>query len=165
MNYTTKKLYRDIARKCAILAWILIAEFLVGIILIISFSHTIAEKVSTKTFTTIFIIVFVSMIFGLIANFISDIYRRRLIVYKNNIREYRIRREYRRALQLFKSNDLKEVVNIYNKHIPDDHRYKDLLYISLIHEFMHSNDETMREKGNRKFAELIAENDPNKIFE
>jgi hypothetical protein len=91
-------------------------------------------------------------------------YRRRLVEYMKNIREYRIRREYCRALRLFDSQDFKTIVDIYNRHIPDNHQYKDLLYISLIHEFKHTDDQDMKEKGDIKFAKLIENNHPKHIY-
>lgn len=144
--------------------YITIALLCVGIFVLAFITSLLFSKsMSTTLIMIIFITAFLVLVTGLVFNIISDMYLRRLVEYKNNICEYRIRREYCRALQLFNSKDLKEVVNIYNKHIPDKHRYKDLLYISLIHEFMHSEDETLKEKGSTKLVELIADNSPDHI--
>lgn len=159
MKSEVKFSYKRKSKTYITIAWLCVGIFILAFITSLLFS----KSMSTTLIMIIFITAFLVLVTGLVFNIISDMYRRRLVEYKNNIREYRIRREYCRALQLFNSKDLKEVVNIYNKHIPDKHRYKDLLYISLIHEFMHSEDEILKEKGYSKFLNLINDNSPANI--
>jgi len=73
-------------------------------------------------------------------------------------------REYCRALRLIESQDLKTVVDIYNNFIPVHHKYKDLLYVALIHESMHSDDIEIKNKGIAKFNKLINDNSPLKVY-
>lgn len=160
MKAETKFNYKKKSKVYARLAWTTIVIFVLAFVSSMLFS----KLMSYKLIITIFLSALVIIIVGLVFNIISDMYRRRLVEYMHNIREYRIRKEYCRALLSLKSKDIKTAVNIYNKHIPDKHKYKDLLYISLIHEFMHSDDNDISDKGNIKYTALIADNNPNSIY-
>jgi uncharacterized membrane protein (DUF485 family) len=168
MKYSTKKRYKSRYRKFSILAWTTVILFVVLFILLLVLSYF--NIINSVGITISGIVLFTLLITGMVLNFYMILYNDRLKRYMNNIREYRTLRDYQKALLSIESGDIKSAIKLYNNCIPNG-RYKDLLYISLVHELKHgdnsieySEGETMKEKGCRKFAELIKKNDPNNIY-
>ena len=149
----TPELKRWYKKKCKlnqVLAWIMVIIFTICFSFPFIFTKYITEPTAYFFFSTTII----SVIIGIILNGIASSHRRELINYKYSIREYRIRRNYVKAMQYLTNNDLVSAVNMYNI-IPSNHKCKDYLYISLFHEFKHSDIDTIKDKGIQNFNEFI----------
>jgi len=87
--------------------------------------------------------VFVSMGFWMF----SQGYQSALIIYKNQIKEYRVRTAFVKAMTFIESGDVKSAMDIYNDYIPVKHPTRDYLYSLLIYLMSKSNDPDLVKRG------------------
>lgn len=155
MNLNTKRRYKKYCRKFSIIAWLLVGLFFLSFITLTIFAKNMSNILISVLGSTMVM----SLILGLVFNFSSDLYRRTLIRYKNNINEYRNRRKYVITLNLIKTGDLYGARKVYNT-IPRNHILSEKLYTALIHEFIHSSDEKLIEIGEKAVYDLLVKYDP-----
>ena len=159
MKPEDKRKYKKYAKNLLIAGYMAVILFLASFIMLLTF----IDKIPYFLRVIMIITMILSIMSGLVLNFISDGYRKDLIYYMRNIREYRIQRNYCKALELIESGDLQGARKIFNNLMPSKHRYNDLLFVALIHEFKYSQDPELKEIGLRNINERIAYYNTNKI--
>lgn len=157
MDLNTKRRYKKYAIVFSKTAWSILAIFIVLFVLLMIY----AGNMSKILLGILSVTIVMSLILALVFNFASDLYRRNLIRYMGNIKEYRIRRKYVKAMKHIQSCELIEARKVY-KSIPENHRLSDYLYIALTHEFIHSDDDELSKKGIAVIDALINHYDPEK---
>jgi hypothetical protein len=140
------KIYGRLAT-ASLLFWIL--EW---VVLIIVRNHTVGEW---KINFFILITIFLAPLFGsLILWTISGVHTSNRQVYKNQIREYRVRVAYKKCMDYINAGDLNAACEIYNDFIPVKHSTRDYLFSVLVVLMSRSDDPDLKKRGEEKLAML-----------
>lgn len=133
------KLYGRLAT-ASLLLWVV--EW---IVLIVVRNHTVGEW---KINIAILLIIFLAPLFGSLLLWItSGVHTSNRQVYKNQIREYRVRTAFQKCMTFIESGDLNAALDIYNDFIPVRHPTRDYLYSVLIVLMSRSNDPDLVKRG------------------
>jgi hypothetical protein len=103
--------------------------------------------------------VFVSLGFWMV----SQGYQGALIIYRNQIKEFRVRRAFQKCMEYIEAGDLDMARNIYNDYIPTKHPTRDYLYSLLIWLMSKSEDPELKKTGVEKVTYLKEFYHPAKI--
>jgi hypothetical protein len=93
----------------------------------------------------------------------SQGYQGALIIYRNQIKEYRTRVAFQKCMAFIESGDLNSARNIYADFIPARHLTRDYLYSILIVLMSKSEDQDLKETGVDRIAKLKMHFDPASI--
>lgn len=112
----------------------------------------------------ILLIIFLAPLFGsLILWTISGVHISNRQIYKNQIREFRIRRAYQKCMDYIDAGDLNAACDIYNQYIPIKHPTRDYLFSVLIVLMSRSTDPDLKQRGEEKLEMLRTYYNPYKI--
>jgi hypothetical protein len=102
---------------------------------------------------------FISLAFWMVAQG----YQGALIIYKNQIKEYRVRKAFVKAMTFIESGDVKSAMDIYSDYIPVKHPTRDYLYSLLIYLMSKSNDPDLVKRGTDRLIGMKDFYSPDKI--
>jgi len=140
------KLYGWLAT-ASLLFWVL--EW---IVMIVVRNHTVGEW---KINLIILLLIFLAPIFGsLVLWTVSGTHQSKLFIYRNQIKEYRVRTAFVKAMTFIESGDLNAALEIYNNFIPLKHPTRDYLYSVLIVLMSKSNDPDLVKRGTDRLISL-----------
>lgn len=147
------------------LAWSMVGFFIAYVILIMSANKIFGHPLGTyMPLIVALILLLVPLFGGLLFTMWSSFCRQELIIYRNHIRLYRIRKFARQILELIQAGNVDAAINIYKKFdLGYDRVLDDYVYGILLGSCRFSGDEALKRIFDKKIVKMIETYDPNKI--
>lgn len=124
---------------------------------------------SDAAITNVFIQIMIALAFllpiftGLVFLFFAQAEINKLRWYKNDIRKYRTRKYFPKAMDCIDAGDIAGAIDYYNGFIPVKHDVRSYLYGILLYMSSKSDDPKRKKTGDDKIADLRKFYDPNQI--
>jgi hypothetical protein len=166
---TTQKKFRlkKLIKLYSILAWIMLGFFIAYVILIMSantiFGHPLGYYFATLPAIILLVIPLFASLFFLMY---SSLRRQELIIFRNQIRLYRIRKFARQILELIQAGSIDAAIDIYKKFdLGYDRVLDDYVYGILLGSCRFSGDPALKSIFDKKITKMIETFDPQKVIQ
>lgn len=152
------------AKRFQQLAWGFLLMFFIDFIGLFIWRTHSDVVVKSAFIQMMFALVILAPIFaGLIFLFFAQGEINKLRWYKNDIREYRTRKYFLKAMDCIDAGDIAGAIDYYNGFIPVKHDVRSYLYGILLYMSSRSDDPKRKKTGDEKIADLREFYNPNKI--
>jgi multisubunit Na+/H+ antiporter MnhG subunit len=159
MDFKTKRHHKRMLIMYTKITWYCILTFILGFIFIMVFHKYIPTMVRYILGGLVICSPFVALFMISVAH----LHDYKLKLYKANIKEYRVRKNYQRVMDYIETGEIAKAIDVYNEFIPKNHELRNYLYAALIHESKYCNDEMKKEQGQRRIETLRESYNPSNV--